>query len=271
MKTRKTTKSGLPLFHPFFQRSWYSNAWKKVSSDSRLVYLALCARYSVKLNNNGHLFLSVRRGAEELGLNKNVVARAFKELAFYGFIVQTNPGYLGINGRGIAPHWRLTELPYMNEPPTYDFERHTGEKFQEQHTPAYDRRKAKGLARLMAFKARKPVSQSVSARGKKTESRPECPGHPVLNTQDTSVLNTQDTSSKIQQKTVLNTQDISRKKLSISTASEPVAAPEPNPEPNPGRNAERATKAEQDLAEMITVLRTFLGNRTTSTAWLQHS
>jgi len=42
------------------------------------------------------------------------------------------------------------------------------------------------------------------------------------------------------------------------------------PEPNTGRNAERATKAEQDLVEMVTVLRTFLGNRTTSAAWRRH-
>jgi len=187
MKTRKTTKSGLPLFHPFFQRSWYSNAWKKVSSDSRLVYLALCARYSVKLNNNGHLFLSVRRGAEELGLNKNVVARAFKELAFYGFIVQTNPGYLGINGRGIAPHWRLTELPYMNEPPSCDFERWDGTPFHEQRRPAYYKRRERSLARLEALKAR-------SKDHKKTEPCPQHTGHPVPDTQDTSVPDTQDSS-----------------------------------------------------------------------------
>jgi len=177
MRTGKTTKSELPPFHPYFQRSWHSEIWKYVTPEARLVYLALCARYSTKLRNNGKLFLSVRKASKELGFCNDVIARALRELAFYGFIVMTNPGSLGVVGRGLSPSWRLTELPYMNEPPTYDFERHTGEKFQEQHTPAYDRRKAKGLARLMAFKARKPVSQSVSARGKKQ--------NPVLSVQDT--------------------------------------------------------------------------------------
>src|SRR5262249_48900181 len=175
----KTTKSDLPPFHPYSQRSWHSEIWKQVTPEARLVYLALCARYSTKLRNNGKLFLSVRKASKELGFHKDVIAQALRELTFYGFIVMTNPGSLGVVGRGKSPSWRVTELPYMNEPPTYDFKQHTGEIFQEQHTPAYYRRKKQRLARLIAFKARQSVSRPPPSRGKKTESRPEHPGHPV--------------------------------------------------------------------------------------------
>jgi hypothetical protein len=41
------------------------------------------------------------------------------------------PGHLGVEGRGKAPHWRLTELGYMHEPPTRDFDRWNGKPFAE--------------------------------------------------------------------------------------------------------------------------------------------
>ena len=52
--------------------------------------------------------------------------------ARHGFIVMTEPGCLGVAGRGKAPHWRLTELGCMAEPPTRDFMRWDGTVFQEQ-------------------------------------------------------------------------------------------------------------------------------------------
>jgi hypothetical protein len=276
MRTGIARKSELPPFHPFFQRSWHSEIWKQVTPEARLVYLALCARYSTKLRNNGKLFLSVRKASKELGFHKDVIAQALRELTFYGFIVMTNPGSLGVVGRGKSPSWRVTELPYMNEPPTYDFEQHTGEKFQEQYTSASYRRREQRRARLMAF-----VSADGANEPKKTETRPEHPGHPVRNTQDTSVRNTQDTMRQTQPKTVRNTQDISRKKLSISTASEPVGArdtgasaastvtPSRESEKQQRRRQQETTKAEQDLIEMVIVLRRFLGNAATNGDWQQ--
>jgi hypothetical protein len=55
-----------------------------------------------------------------------------RELTFYGFIVMSNPGCLGVEGRGKAPHWRLTEIGYMTDPPTRDFLRWDGVVFHEQ-------------------------------------------------------------------------------------------------------------------------------------------
>jgi hypothetical protein len=66
---------------------------------------------------------------------------SLRELQHYGFIVMTESGCLGVNGRGKAPHWRLTELGYMHEPPTKDFLKWDGELFYEQKSPKYYTRK----------------------------------------------------------------------------------------------------------------------------------
>jgi hypothetical protein len=56
-------------------------------------------------------------------------------LQHYGFIVMTKGGSLGINGKGTAPHWRLTELGYMRDLPTNDFLKWDGIKFKDQPRP----------------------------------------------------------------------------------------------------------------------------------------
>jgi hypothetical protein len=101
-----------------------------MSPYARLVYIALKARYSINLRNNGRIYLSVRVAARETGLSKNAAARSFHEMRHYGFVVMTAGGCLGVGGRGKAPHWRLTELGYMTDPPTRDFLRWGGTIFQ---------------------------------------------------------------------------------------------------------------------------------------------
>lgn len=65
--------------------------------------------------------------------------RWFKELQYYGFIVMTSPGHLGVEGRGKAPHWRLTELGTRNRDgvdiPTRDFQRWNGTRFRQKQNP----------------------------------------------------------------------------------------------------------------------------------------
>lgn len=108
-------------FVPLLVNTMKSKAWRTMSPYACKLYIALKARYSFKLKNNGRIYLSARTAAEETGLNRKTVARAFHELVHYGLIVMSEPGCLGVNGRGKAPHWRLTELGYMNDPPTKDF------------------------------------------------------------------------------------------------------------------------------------------------------
>src|SRR5262249_32754104 len=54
----------------------------------------------------------------------------------YGFIHMTTPGCLGVDGEGIAPHWRITECPAFDAKgkhmaATRDFERWDGVLFAD--------------------------------------------------------------------------------------------------------------------------------------------
>jgi hypothetical protein len=119
-----------------------------MSPYAREVYHSLRSRYSLDARNNGRIYLSARDGAEETGFDLKTVARALRELRHYGFMVMTEAGCLGVEGKGKAPHWRLTELGYRGEPPTRDFLKWSGEMFHEQKSPAYYKRQDRSLSKL---------------------------------------------------------------------------------------------------------------------------
>jgi hypothetical protein len=124
-------------FVPAIKSTMKEPAWRAMSHGARSLYLALKARYNSKLMNA--VYLSIRQAEEELGSfsRRENVQRWFRELQYYGFIVMVTPGYLGVEGRGKAPHYRLTEEFYLGERATRDFERWDGTKFREQKSPKY--------------------------------------------------------------------------------------------------------------------------------------
>ena len=89
---------------------------------ARVLDIALLRRYNGDFHNNGRIYLAQRKAAEEIG-SQSTIARWFRELKHYGFIVMTQGHCLGVEGKGHAPHWRLTELGYMKDQPTRDFMR----------------------------------------------------------------------------------------------------------------------------------------------------
>jgi DNA-binding transcriptional MocR family regulator len=107
-------------------------AWRAMSAGARLLYIALRRRHNSKHNNNGDIFISQREAAKELNLSRPTVAKSFQELEHYGFIVMTSAACLGVDGRGKAPHWRLTELETADGPATMDFKRWNGISFKRQ-------------------------------------------------------------------------------------------------------------------------------------------
>lgn len=117
----KRRQERLPPFVPLLIATLEAPAWRALSHGAKALYIALKRRYSVKIHNNGRLFLSQRKAAEEIGSHHNQIARWLRELQHYGFIVMMKPGCLGVEGKGQAPRWRLTELGYMNNWPTRDF------------------------------------------------------------------------------------------------------------------------------------------------------
>lgn len=118
-------------FVPMLVSTLSAPAWRAMSPSARVLYIAIKARYSFTQRNNGRVYLSLRAAAQEIGLDKATVSRAFRELQHYGFIVMTSAGCLGVDGKGKAPHWRLTELGYMRDPPTREFMRWNGLKFHD--------------------------------------------------------------------------------------------------------------------------------------------
>ena len=128
------TKNRLPPFVPLLIDTLDAPAWRALSHGARSLYVALKRRYNVNIHNNGRIYLSQRQAAQELGSHHNEIARWFRELQHYGFIVMVTPGVLGVEGKGKAPRWRLTELGYMREPPTRDFRRWDGHKFKAAKT-----------------------------------------------------------------------------------------------------------------------------------------
>jgi hypothetical protein len=138
MKSRNKGRISGP-FVPMLKSTLKESAWIALSHGARSLYVALKSRYNSTLGNA--VYLSARIASREIGSNKDYVTRWFRELQYYGFIVLITPGHLSVEGRGKAPHWRLTEEWYLGEPPTRDYQRWNGEKFHEQKSPKYYLRK----------------------------------------------------------------------------------------------------------------------------------
>ena len=133
-------KGRLPPFVPLLKDTLDSPAWRAMSHGARALYIALKRRYNMQAHNNGRLYLSHRKAIEEIRSSPKQIVRWFRELQHYGFIVMMSRGYLGIDGKGQAPRWRLTEIGYMKDPPTRDFIRWDGVSFSK-HQPGGDRPK----------------------------------------------------------------------------------------------------------------------------------
>jgi hypothetical protein len=118
------------LFVKVFLDTLDAPAWRAMSHGARSLYVALKRRCRIDLSNNGKIFLPQRQAALELGSNRDYVARWFRELEHYGFIVMTRRGFLGIEGKGKAPHWRLTEVGFKDGPPSRDFLNWSGARFE---------------------------------------------------------------------------------------------------------------------------------------------
>jgi len=133
-------KGRLPPFVPLIKETLKSPAWRELTHGARSLYVALKYRYNPNNHNNGRLYLSQRDAARELGSSYNSIARWYRELQHYGFIVQMKPGCLGLNGKGTAPHWRLTEVGYFRELPSKDFVKWNGTPFKDKVKPRLSRR-----------------------------------------------------------------------------------------------------------------------------------
>jgi hypothetical protein len=277
MTTKPRTGVGYLIVYSDMQDSPAFNAMRPLAQ-----LLVMKAKRFYDRKTQGPVRISDRTAAKLTGTTMKTARSLCREAVHYGCWRKNSAGYLGSNGKGIAASYQLTDEMFRGQPATLDFLRWDGTSFHEQHTPAYYKRKERSLTRLKALNARKLGSPE------KTESRCRHTPNPAVDTHLGPAVDTHLGSSKVQQNPAVDTHPISREKLSISTAAEPVgvsqSVPEPAwaeptatlmaPEPDTGLNYEgddmSDSKQEQDLAEMLTVLRTYFGNRATSTAWYRH-
>jgi hypothetical protein len=105
-------------------------AWRAMDFIARALWLALRRKLRNDGLNNGKIWLSCRDAAEEIGGNKDTIARRYAELEHYGFLRKTTEGFLGVDGCGIAPHYRFTDLAHGTHPATRDYEKWDGSIFE---------------------------------------------------------------------------------------------------------------------------------------------
>jgi hypothetical protein len=158
-----------------------SPAWQAMSHGARSLYIALKRRYWPNQKNNGYLYLSQRKAVKELGSGMSQIVRWFRELQYYGFIIMMSPGYLGVEGKGRAPRWRLTEVAYMRgtsskgmeDMPTTDFLKWNGVRFSK-HQEGGDH-----LGKSLESRSRKPEhSPQLTLQKTGARKRPKCSRKP---------------------------------------------------------------------------------------------
>ena len=116
----KRRKGHLPPFVPLIRTTLASPAWKQLSYGARCLYVVLRSYLRHDNANNGKVFRSYRDVGADLGTkSKRSVQRWFRELEHYGFIAMTTGPCLGVDGEGIAAHWRITEAPTFDAKGTY--------------------------------------------------------------------------------------------------------------------------------------------------------
>jgi hypothetical protein len=126
MSRANPNKNKLPPFTPLLNSTLDSAAWRAMSHGARSLYGCLKRRVPRGRNT---AYLSYRDAADEMGCCKTTVERGYQELQHYGFIVLVRHGCLGVDGKGKAALWRLTELGNTSktsaaglpEAPTRDF------------------------------------------------------------------------------------------------------------------------------------------------------
>ena len=112
-------KSATAPFVQVLKPTLQEPAWKALPYGARCLYITLKSFFMG--SNNGRLYLSVRKAADELGASPTSTERWFQDLIQHGFIVPTAGGFLGAEGKGTATYWRLTELGWNGQQPTRDY------------------------------------------------------------------------------------------------------------------------------------------------------
>ena len=126
-------------FTPILHETMDCPAWKRLSHAAKWLYVLLKRRH---MSGRNTAWLSFRDAGKELRCSHRKIATLFAELVHYGFIVKVRHGTPGVEGKGRATVWRLTELGTTRkhssvdafEPGTKDYLKWDGVLFEPQKT-----------------------------------------------------------------------------------------------------------------------------------------
>lgn len=108
-------------------------AWRALGATAQALYPWIKMEWKgPKANNNGKISLPVRVAAERVGCNKNAAAKAFHDLQAKGFLLLTQHGRMGTEGKGAAPMYEITELALPGK------DEHSGKKLYLHWEPGHD-------------------------------------------------------------------------------------------------------------------------------------
>jgi hypothetical protein len=204
-------------FVPVLASTMDAPAWRAMSHGARVLFVSLKRKVPRDTNR---AFISYRDACKELGSGSNKIREWFAELQHYGFIVLHHPGSLGVDGKGRAPLWRLTELGNkkgadgLPEWPTRDFLKWDGVLFDPKpfrHSSKFDEKWEEKKQNPVLRVDNTLYSASIT---------------PLFSTSDTpkpeSVLDVEDIAGEIG---VLHVEDISSL---TTTVVSPASAPAPS-------------------------------------------
>lgn len=98
-------------FTKMIRNTMETPAWRALSPTAQALYPWLKLEWKgPQANNNGQISLPVREAADRLGCSKDAAARAFHDLQAKGFILLTEFGRMGVEGKGAPPSYEITEL-----------------------------------------------------------------------------------------------------------------------------------------------------------------
>ena len=98
-------------FTKMIRNTMEAPAWRALSTTAQALYPWLKLEWKgPQANNNGQISLPVREAAARLGCNPKTAGKAFQDLQAKGFIILTEFGRMGVEGKGTPPTYEITEL-----------------------------------------------------------------------------------------------------------------------------------------------------------------
>ena len=86
-------------------------AWRALSTAAQAPYPWLVLEFKgKKFNNNGQIRLSVRQATLKMGISKDTVSWAFRDLQAKGFLLVVEGASLGVSGMGKKTEYEITKI-----------------------------------------------------------------------------------------------------------------------------------------------------------------